>query len=115
MALAADVENVAAVNASASIVVKHYRHIRSAPGATPVIANSYKGRGSELTICNPPTFSIEWRDIPGWPGYQASSSGEVRGKTGRILKARLRGSTCQHLSVEASFGPEPSDDTKAPI
>lgn len=32
------------------------------------------------------TSSIEWTEVPGWPGIAASRDGRVRGRSGRVLK-----------------------------
>ena len=41
--------------------------------------------------------TIEWRDIPGWPRCRVSSSGTVRGPSGRALKSQTADSG--HLYV----------------
>lgn len=33
------------------------------------------------------TTAIEWSDVPGWPGFRASSVGELIGPSGRVLHA----------------------------
>jgi hypothetical protein len=45
----------------------------------------------------------EWRDIPGYPGYKASSLGRIQGSTGRILKIHPN---CQdgYLQITLSYG-----------
>lgn len=72
---------------------------------------------------------VEWKDIPGWDGYFASSAGEIRGRLGRPLTPYLRrdgymqvalfdGSRKVARSVHtlvclAFHGPRPSDAHQA--
>lgn len=60
----------------------------------------------------------DWRSIPGYDGFKASSLGRIKGKTGRIVgcfKAKYvmigmgygKSSVCRHRLIAAAFLPPP--------
>jgi hypothetical protein len=42
---------------------------------------------------------IEWTDVPGWPGAQASRCGLVRGPSGKVLKPYVADSGHLHVLI----------------
>jgi hypothetical protein len=44
-------------------------------------------------------MSENWKDIPGFEGYQASTLGRIKGKYGRILKLKLDIGSYQRVTV----------------
>ena len=65
--------------------------------------------------------SLEWTDVPGWPGVQCTPDGQVRGPSGKVLKPyvdpktghrhvliRSRKLRVHHAVLLAYVGPRPA-------
>lgn len=58
-----------------------------------------------MTTTNKKTSEVEWRAIPGFPGYAMTASGSVRTPNGYILKhSVVRGSARVQLNSQTSSG-----------